>query len=221
MEKLRILFIGPAGAGKGTQAAKLAEEFKLEHISTGDLIRAEIKSESQLGLEVKAIVESGKLVSDEIVNAIVKNKLINSDRFLLDGYPRTLEQAKFLADYSPLDYVFSMHVNKTTLLERLSGRRMCTKTKDPNCKGMFHINFNPPKEEGICDLCGSELYQRKDDNPEIIEKRLDSYETETGEPLTKFYSSYDLAKFIEINAEASPDEVYMNIKDALKSAAKC
>jgi len=217
MENLRILFIGPAGAGKGTQAAKLAEEFKLEHISTGDLIRTEIKSESTLGKKVKAIVERGELVSDDIVNEIVKSKLKTSSRFILDGYPRTLEQAKFLAEVSPLDYIFSLSVRKEILVERLSGRRMCSKTKDPSCKGMFHVLFTPPKVESHCDLCGSELYQRKDDNPEIIEKRLSSYEAETGLPLTEFYNNYQAGKFIELNAELSPDEVYKSITQPLAS----
>lgn len=218
MENLRILFIGPAGAGKGTQAARLAEEFKLEHISTGDLIRTEIKSESALGKEVKAIVERGELVSDDIVNEIVKSKLKATNRFLLDGYPRTLEQAKFLAEVSPLDYIFALNVRKEILVERLSGRRMCAKTQDPSCKGMFHILFTPPKIEGRCDLCGSDLYQRKDDNPEIIEKRLNSYETETGLPLTEFYNKYKSGKFIELDAELSPDEVYKNITQSLAQA---
>jgi len=215
VENLRILFIGPAGAGKGTQAARLAEEFKLEHISTGDLIRAEIKSGSELGEKVKTIVERGELVSDDIVNEIVKAKLLNTKRFLLDGYPRTLEQAKFLQTVSPLDYIFSLQVNKEILVERLSGRRMCSKTNDASCKGMFHVVFNPPKDSGICDLCGSELYQRKDDSSDVIEKRLSSYESETGTPLTAFYSVYTDGQFIEINAESSPDAVYAEIKGAL------
>ena len=218
MENLRILFIGPAGAGKGTQAAKLAEEFKLEHISTGDLIRNEIKSESTLGKKVKAIVERGELVSDDIVNEIVKDKLKTTNRFLLDGYPRTLEQAQFLAEVSPLDYIFALNVRKEILVERLSGRRMCSKVKDPNCKGMFHVLFTPPKIEGYCNLCGSDLYQRKDDNPEIIEKRLSSYEAETGLPLTQFYNDYKSGKFIELNAELSPDEVYKSITQSLAQA---
>jgi adenylate kinase len=218
MENLRILFIGPAGAGKGTQAAKLAEEFKLEHISTGDLIRNEIKSESTLGKKVKAIVERGELVSDDIVNEIVKDKLKTTNRFLLDGYPRTLEQAQFLAEVSPLDYIFALNVRKEILVERLSGRRMCSKVKDPNCKGMFHVLFTPSKIEGYCNLCGSDLYQRKDDNPEIIEKRLNSYEAETGLPLTQFYNDYKSGKFIELNAELNPDEVYKSITQSLAQA---
>lgn len=213
---LAILFLGPAGAGKGTQSSKLAEAYGISHLSTGDLIRSEIKSGSELGNKVKSIVEAGQLVSDDIVNEIVKNKISSLDSFILDGYPRTLEQAKFLDSYKKLDYIFDLKAPREALIKRLSGRRMCTKEKDPNCKGMFHVEYNPPKEEGICDLCGSPLFQRKDDQPEVIERRLDSYEEETGKPLTEFYANDNL---IEINAMQAPDQVLKDIKDQLAVAS--
>lgn len=213
---LKVLFLGPAGAGKGTQSAKLAEEFNLTHISTGDLIRGEIKSGSELGNKVKAIVEAGNLVSDEIVNEIVKVNLSNiKGGFILDGYPRTLEQAKFLDTYCKLDTVLDLVVPKEPLVGRLSGRRMCSKENDPSCKGNFHVEFNPPKEEGKCDLCGSALYQRKDDSPEAIEKRLSGYEDETGRPLNEFYGSLNLIE--KIDANRVPSEVYEAVKSLYQS----
>ncbi|MCE2928500.1 MAG: nucleoside monophosphate kinase [Candidatus Caenarcaniphilales bacterium] len=212
-QNLRILFLGPAGSGKGTQSAKLAEKFNIEHISTGDLIRAAIKSGSELGNKVKAIVEAGQLVSDDIVNAIVKEKVSNLNSFILDGYPRTLEQAKFFDGFAKFDFVFDLEVDKNVLVERLSGRRMCTKTKDTNCKGVFHVTMTPPKQESTCDLCGSDLYQRKDDSPEAIEKRLSGYQEETGAPLGEFYKS----QIIKINGLDHPDQVFGNILTKLES----
>ncbi len=214
--RMRILFLGPAGAGKGTQSQRLAEAHNILHISTGDLIRAEIASGSELGLRVKAIVESGALVSDDIVNEIVRNKISKLDSYILDGYPRTLEQAQYLGSYSQLDYIFDLEVPREELIARLSGRRLCTKKKDPACKGTFHLSFNPPKTEGICDLCGSELYQRKDDMLEVIEKRLNGYEAETGKPLGDYYKNYNL---IRINAMRSPDDVYADIESRLATKA--
>ncbi len=201
---LRILFLGPAGSGKGTQSAKIAEKFGLEHLSTGDLIRAEIKSGSELGNKVKSIVEAGNLVSDDIVNEIVKAKVAKLDGFILDGYPRTLGQAEYFSKFASFDFIFDLEVPRAALFERLTGRRMCTKEKDKNCKGVFHTKFTPPKQEGICDLCGSALYQRKDDTEEAIEKRLSSYEDETGKPLNKFYGS----QVIKIDATKDPEKVF-------------
>ncbi len=203
-ENLKILFLGPAGSGKGTQSSRLAESFKLKHISTGDLIRGEIKSGSELGNKVKAIVEEGKLVSDDIVNEIVKSKLEGQDGFILDGYPRTLEQAKFFASYNNFDFIFDLEVAREQLVSRLTGRRMCSKENKSDCPGMFHVDFNPPKVEGVCDLCGSPLYQRKDDSDEAIAKRLDGYEAETGKPLNTYYAD----KVIKIDASQKPDEVF-------------
>ena len=211
-KNMRILFLGPAGSGKGTQSARLAEKYQLHHISTGDLIRAEIKSGSELGNRVKAIVEAGQLVSDEIVNEIVKNKIATLENFILDGYPRTLEQAKFFSSFAKFDYIFDLEVPKSFLIDRLSGRRMCTNTKDPSCKGAFHIQFNPPARDGVCDLCGSELYQRKDDSLETIDKRLNSYDAETGIPLNDFYKNQNL---IKIDGTQNPEKVFSDIEASL------
>jgi len=211
MAKLRILFLGPAGSGKGTQSTKLAERFGLEHISTGDLIRAAIKSGSELGNKVKAIVEAGQLVSDDIVNEIVKNKIEKIDSFILDGYPRTLEQAKYISQFTEFDFIFDLGVPRETLVERLSGRRMCSKTNDVNCKAVFHASLNPPKQTDTCDLCGSALYQRKDDSPEAIDKRLSSYEDETGKPLNQFYGS----KVTKIDGTQEPEEVFEKLEQQI------
>lgn len=212
-ENLKILFLGPAGSGKGTQSARLAEKFSLNHISTGDLIRGEIKSGSELGNKVKAIVEAGELVSDDIVNEIVKAKLEGQNGFILDGYPRTLEQAKFFASYNDFDFIFDLDVDRTKLLGRLTGRRMCTKTNKPDCNGMFHIEFNPPKVEGKCDLCGSDLYQRKDDNEETITRRLNGYDAETGKPLSEYYAD----KITKIDGNQPPDSVFDSLTKIVSS----
>lgn len=207
----KILFLGPAGSGKGTQSAKIAEKFGLEHLSTGDLIRAEIKSGSELGNKVKSIVEAGGLVSDDIVNEIVKSKVAKLDGYILDGYPRTLGQAKYFSQFAKFDWVFDLEVPRAALFERLTGRRMCTKENDKNCKGVFHTKFTPPKVEGVCDLCGSALYQRKDDTEEAIEKRLSSYEDETGKPLNEFYGS----QVIKIDATKDPEKVFEELVNQL------
>lgn len=212
---LKILFLGPAGSGKGTQSARLAEELNIEHISTGDLIRAEIKSGSELGNKVKAIVESGKLVSDDIVNEVVKSKVEKLDSFILDGYPRTAEQAKYFDQFAKFDFIFDLLVPREALFERLTGRRMCSKTKDPNCKGTYHLKFNPPKQDNTCDLCGSELYQRKDDTKEAIEARLNGYEAETGKPLNDFYSKDNL---IKVDGTQDPEKVFAELIGYIEEA---
>ncbi len=213
MVNKRILFLGPAGAGKGTQAQRLSEALGILHLSTGDLIRAEIASNSDLGQQVRSLVESGALVSDDIVNEIVRHRISSLDSFILDGYPRTLEQAQYLDSYSHLDYIFDLEVPRDELVLRLSGRRLCSKTLDPNCKGSFHISYKTPRVDGICDLCGSALYQRKDDMLDVISKRLDSYESETGKPLRDYYSQQNL---IKIQAIGNPDDIYQLILSTLR-----
>lgn len=207
----KILFLGPAGSGKGTQSTRLAKKYNLAHISTGDLIRSEIKSGSDLGNKVKSIVEAGQLVSDDIVNEIVKNNVSNLSGFILDGYPRTLDQAKFFDSFAKFDSVFDLEVPNELLFDRLSGRRMCSKTNKPDCSGVFHLSLNPPKAEGKCDLCGSDLYQRKDDTKEAIEKRLAGYQNETGKPLNDFYG----AMVTKIDGNQDADKVFAEIESKL------
>ena len=213
----KLLFLGAAGAGKGTQAAKLSEEFGITHISTGDIIRGAISSGSELGNKVKSIVESGQLVSDDIVNELVKEKVASLDSYILDGYPRTLEQAKFFDTYSKFDTVFNFIVPRDALFQRLTGRRICSKANKKDCAGTFHVTLNPPKEVMVCDLCGSPLIQRKDDQPEAINKRLDTYETETGKPLNDYYKSQ--GNLVNINADQVPEEVFSELKKCLKVSA--
>jgi adenylate kinase len=212
-EKLnkKILFLGAAGSGKGTQSTRLAQKYNLAHISTGDLIRSEITSGSDLGNKVKSIVEAGQLVSADIVNKIVENNVANLEGFILDGYPRTLEQAQFFDTVAKFDSIFDLEVPKELLFERVTGRRLCTKTNKPDCNAVFHVSFNPPKEEGKCDKCGSDLYQRKDDMQESIEKRLDGYENETGKPLNEYYGSL----VTKINGNQSSDAVFAEIESKL------
>ena len=216
MANFKILFLGPAGSGKGTQSARLATEYNLQHISTGDLIRAEIKSGSELGNKVKAIVESGKLVSDDIVNEIVANKIKGLQGFILDGYPRTLEQAQFLSAFVKFDFIFDLEVPEQELIKRLSGRRMCSRSKDPNCKAVYHLEYNPPQQNSTCDLCGSDLYQRPDDSESAIMTRLAGYQNETGKPLTGFYKNSNL---IQINASTDPDQVFETITQCIAKSS--
>jgi adenylate kinase len=207
----KILFLGPAGSGKGTQSTRLAKKYNLAHISTGDLIRSEIKSGSDLGNKVKSIVEAGQLVSDDIVNEIVKNNVSNLSGFILDGYPRTLDQAKFFDSFAKFDSVLDLEVPNELLFDRLSGRRMCSKTNKPDCSGVFHLSLNPPKVEGKCDLCGSDLYQRKDDTKDAIEKRLAGYQNETGKPLNDFYG----VMVTKIDGNQDADKVFAEIESKL------
>lgn len=212
---LKVLMLGPAGAGKGTQSKKLADEYGFAHISTGDLIRAEIKSGSELGNQVKALVEAGKLVGDDIVNEIVKSSTAKLEQedirgFILDGYPRTLEQAKFFDTYSKFDAVFNLEVPREALVTRLTGRRMCK-----NCGATFHMEFKIPKQEGICDLCGGELAQRKDDQPEAVKSRLDGYEDETGKPLKDYYTAQSNLK--NVNGLDTEEGVFNSLKKSLET----
>lgn len=193
---MRLVFLGPPGAGKGTLAVRLAEEFSLAHIATGDLLREEVKLQTELGRKAKAILERGALVPDDLVIEIVKKRLEKSDvenGFILDGFPRTEGQAEALdrvlsQSKLPLDMVVDFETSEKTIVDRLNGRRNC-----PNCGMNFHIRNLPPKREGICDRCGEKLVQRKDDNAETIRHRLEVYEKETA-PLIRYYEKKGLLR---------------------------
>ncbi len=213
---MQIVFLGAPGAGKGTQAKKIADELSIPHISTGDIFREAIDSETPLGKEAKKYVEQGKLVPDEIVSGIVKERLSQDDcasGFILDGYPRTLPQGESLQEtlkeiQRELSVVLYLEVNRDELIQRLTGRRICR-----NCGEIYHVMYSASKEEGICDKCGGELYQRKDDSAETVGERLDVYFTQT-EPLVKYYEEQGLLK--RVAGEHSPKEVTDSILQALK-----
>ncbi|RCV65809.1 adenylate kinase [Methanophagales archaeon] len=184
-----IVLFGPPGSGKGTQAKLLAERYGVPHISTGDILRENIKNETELGLKAKTYMDKGELVPDDVLIGLIKDRLSQSDGasgFLLDGYPRTLPQAETLSKIlselgKSLDVVLNIDVPAEKLLNRLAGRRMCV------CGASYHISFNKPKQAGICDLCGSKLYHRDDDKEEAIMNRLDVYKNQT-QPLIDHYT---------------------------------
>ncbi|NLK63465.1 MAG: adenylate kinase [Tissierellia bacterium] len=187
---MRAILLGPPGAGKGTQAETIVNEFSIPHISTGDIFRKNIKEGTALGKKAMEYMDQGKLVPDELTVELVKNRLLEDDckkGFLLDGFPRTLNQADALEDAlksmgQSLDYVINIRVRKELLVERAVGRRIC---KD--CGQTYHMSFNKPSKEGVCDNCGGELLQRKDDTKETVENRINVYQEQT-EPLIDYYT---------------------------------
>ena len=215
MSELNILIMGGPGAGKGTMSAKIVEKYNVCHISTGDIFRSEIGNQTELGMMAKSYMDKGLLVPDEVTNQMVKSYLENledkKNGFLLDGYPRTIDQAKAfdaLSEGSDLaiDTVIAMELDFSVLSGRITGRRLCR-----NCGEIYHMVTKPPKQEGVCDNCGGELYQRKDDTEESLKVRLD--ETE---PVLDFYEKKGLVK--HINADQPIEKVWQDVQVALESA---
>ena len=212
---MKIVFMGPPGAGKGTQAEKIIENYQIPHISTGDMFRKAIKDQTELGMEAKRYMDQGALVPDHVTIGIVKDRLSESDcksGFLLDGFPRTVDQAKALDEIltsldSKIHYVINIDVDLDILIERLTGRRICR-----SCGATYHMIFNPPAVAGTCDKCGGELYQRKDDNEETVGNRLDVYVSQT-KPLLDYYSL--AGNLVNINGQQSIDLVFAEIQDVL------
>ena len=212
---MKIVFMGPPGAGKGTQAEKIIENYQIPHISTGVMFRKAIKDQTELGMEAKRYMDQGALVPDHVTIGIVKDRLSESDcksGFLLDGFPRTVDQAKALDEIltsldSKIDYVINIDVDLDILKERLTGRRICR-----SCGATYHMVFNPPAVAGTCDKCGGELYQRKDDNEETVGNRLDVYVSQT-KPLLDYYSL--AGNLVNINGQQSIDLVFAEIQDVL------
>jgi len=213
---MRLVLMGPPGAGKGTQAAKLTEALKVPHISTGDIFRWNIKQGTQLGKKVSAIIEAGGLVPDELTCEIVRDRLMKDDcrdGFIMDGFPRTLPQAemfeKMLEDSNmKLDAVINIAAEDTVIVNRMSGRRVCN-----NCGKVYHITNHPPRREGICDECGSPLHIRDDDRKETVLKRLKTYHEQT-KPLIEFYMRRGL--IIDVDGNKPADITFNDIMTALE-----
>ena len=212
---MKLVLLGPPGAGKGTQAARLEDYYDIPHISTGDIFRKAIKEETELGQKAKEFIDEGKLVPDEVTNGIVKERLAESDckdGFILDGFPRTINQSEALSQILndlnyELDAAVNIAVSDDEVIKRLSGRRVCS-----DCGATYHVDFNPPQEEGVCDKCGGELYQRDDDTPETIKERLEVYYDKTA-AVVDYYKDKGLV--VTINGQQSLDDVFAAIKENL------
>ena len=216
---MNILIMGPAGAGKGTMSELILQEYDIPHISTGDMLRENVRNNTELGKEAKSYMEAGKLVPDDVINAMVEKRLQEPDcqkGYLLDGFPRTLVQAEAFSAIAdkigkPIESVIALEVDFEVLKDRITGRRIC-----PKCGAIYHIRNHPSKVEGICDNCGSELSQRKDDTVEQLIVRMDEYEKST-KPVIDFYEARGVVT--HVNAAKDKTVVFEEIKEALGKIA--
>ena len=208
---MNFIFLGPPGAGKGTLAKKVAEEYQIPHISTGDIFRENIKNGTELGKKAKAIIDAGGLVSDEITIGLVKDRLSKDDTqkgYILDGFPRTIPQAEALETFAKIDAAVNFDIEDEAVVERLGGRVCCKE-----CGQMFHVKFNPPKKAGICDKCGGALYTRDDDKTESIQNRLKVYRQSTA-PLIDFYKKK--GNLVDVDAKPAPEKVLSEFNSKFK-----
>ncbi|MBR2795030.1 MAG: adenylate kinase [Solobacterium sp.] len=216
---MNILIMGPAGAGKGTMSDLIIKHYDIPHISTGDMLRENVKNNTELGQQAKAYMNTGKLVPDELINAMVEKRLLEDDcqkGYLLDGFPRTLVQAKAFEEMAerigkPVECVLALEVGFDTLTDRITGRRIC-----PKCGAIYHLRHHPSKKEGICDECGSELTQRKDDTVEQLKVRMDEYEAKTA-PIIEYFEPKGVVTRIDASKDA--DFTFAQVKEALGKVA--
>lgn len=208
---LKILLIGPQASGKGTQAKILNDRFKIPIFSTGNILRQKIAQDDELGKELAKIVNKGELVSDEMVNQIIADKIKQDGGkgYILDGYPRNLSQAQFLDKQDKLNFVFEIVVSDNESIKRISGRRTCSK-----CQAVYHIEYNPPQVENKCDKCGGELIIRDDEQPEIVAQRLKNYHKLT-EPILEFYKEQNI--YYKIDGDQLIEKVSQDISKILES----
>lgn len=212
---MRLVFFGAPGSGKGTQARRLMEEYANPQISTGDLLRAAVAAGTELGAKAKSAMDAGKLVADDIVIGMIRERLQHKDTrfgFILDGFPRSLAQARALdqmleQESKPLHQAILLDVNFDNLIKRLTGRRTCKV-----CGHLYNIHYSPPKKENVCDHDGGELVQRADDNEDTIRSRLKVYQEQT-EPLIEYYKKQD--KFVAVNGEGKMEEIFQRIQAVL------
>ena len=212
---MKIVMLGAPGAGKGTQAKKIAAKYQIPHVSTGDIFRANIKGGTELGKKAKTYMDQGMLVPDELTIGMLMDRIHQADcanGYVLDGFPRTIPQAESLtaalaAGNEKMDYAVNVDVPDENIVSRMGGRRACL-----NCGATYHIQFNPPKKEGICDTCGESLVLRDDDKPETVQKRLNVYHDQT-QPLIDYYTKEGILK--EVDGTQEMDKVFADIADIL------
>ena len=213
---MKIIMLGAPGAGKGSQASRIANEYHLPHISTGDIFRANLKEETELGKQAKSFMDKGELVPDDITIAMLLNRIHEEDcknGYILDGFPRTIPQAEALTEAlakegEKIDLALDVEAPDDLIIKRMGGRRTC-----PNCSAIYHIETLKPKKEGICDLCGAKLMQRKDDNEETVKNRLKIYHEMT-EPLIFYYKKENVLE--EIDGTENLDKVFETVKEIIK-----
>jgi len=216
---MNILIMGPAGAGKGTMSDLIIKHYDIPHISTGDMLRENVRNNTELGQEAKTYMNSGRLVPDELINAMVEKRLLEDDcqkGYLLDGFPRTLVQAKAFEEMverigKPVEAVLALEVGFDTLTDRITGRRIC-----PKCGAIYHVRNHPSRKEGVCDECGSELQQRKDDTVEQLRVRMDEYHAKTA-PIIDYFDPKGVVT--RIDASKNADATFAQVKEALGKIA--
>jgi len=209
---MRLVFMGPPGIGKGTYSTAVSRRYGIPHISTGDILREEVKRGSEIGLRAKEYMDRGELVPDDIVMEVLRRRLSMADcerGFILDGFPRTLPQAEALDSITVIDLVLNFTAPDEVIIRRLSGRLICRA-----CGAIYHVEYMPPKVPGVCDVCGGELYQRDDDRPEVVRRRLEVYRLQT-EPIIRYYR--DKGILVDVDASDQAERVIPRIIEVLES----
>jgi adenylate kinase len=212
---MKLVIFGPPSAGKGTQAQKLSKKYGIPQVATGDLLRKAVADKTPLGLKIKSVLDQGKLGPDDLIVQVIKERVAKPDcknGYLLDGFPRTMGQAKELEKMTSIDLVLNIVVDFEALVERAVGRRTC-----PKCSAVYHIKFNPPMNEGICEKCGSKLIQRDDDKEDTVRNRLKVYMEQTA-PLIEYYRKK--GKLVDIDGSGGIDAVFTQMVDAISHLKK-
>jgi len=212
---MKLVIFGPPSAGKGTQAQKLSKRYGIPQIATGDLLREHVAKKTPIGVKVKEILDAGKLGPDDLIVQMIKDRVSEPDcknGYLLDGFPRTMNQAKELEKMTDIDLVLNIVVDPEVLVERAVGRRIC-----PKCAAVYHVSFNPPKRRGICDKCGTPLVQRDDDKEETVRRRLKVYQEQTA-PLVEYYRSR--GKLVDIDGSKGIEGVFEQLVNAVEGIRK-
>ncbi|MBQ2763023.1 MAG: adenylate kinase [Candidatus Methanomethylophilaceae archaeon] len=206
--KAKVVLLGPPGCGKGTQAEKMGDDLGYVKLSTGDMLREAVRNQTELGMKAKGYMDSGALVPNDLIIGLMKEKIAGLDKILLDGFPRTVEQADALAEQVEVDLAINIDVDDVELINRLTQRRSC-----PECNAVYHLTNKPPAKEGVCDKCGSQLYQRDDDTEATVKNRLEVYRQNTF-PLIEYYEKK--GKLVTIPGVGDIEEIYAKIKAALE-----